>query len=669
MIFFYLSGALLAIGLVSFITLTYSKQYLQNATYRQLSSLKEIKKMQIVGYMQARVSDLRILAEAADTQIAFDMLREYHQDDGTIEADGRYKTDTEEYNSIYSYIDMFYRKYLDEYGYQDVFFMCSYHGHVMYTASQGTDLGANLKTGEYKDSSLAKLWSKVIKEKKTIIMDFAEYAPSKDNATLFIGTPVTNKKGDVLAVIALQISKKEINDILHNVTKMGDTGEMYLVGKDNFMRSDSRLSSKSTILRQKVVSPAVDRGFDGKTEELQLRGYRGKKVLSSFAKINLNTTLGTDFDWVLIAEITTKEAFSQISSLTKKILWAVIGLSALSVLVAYLLARSISKPLANLSELFWRMAEGDLTVTGLKSERTDEVGQLITSSSHMLEKMRGQVIEIKEGASRLASSISEITATATQLATSSTETSTTIAEVGTTVEEVRHTVHLSNEKAEQVAIESSKASEISITGKHDSEEAVSGMKKITDEMDYIAESIVRLSEQTVNIGEIIGVVNDLTDQSNLLSVNAAIEAAKAGEYGKGFSVVAQEVKSLAEQSKEATGQVKTILNDIQKATSAAVMATERGGKVVHSGMELSAEAGKTISTLAMTVSVSSQAAGQISASSQQQLRGMDQLVLAMESIKDATTQNVDGARQLENASRDLEEIGNSLKLLSEQFKV
>ena len=669
MIFFYLSGALLAIGLVSFITLTYSKQYLQNATYRQLSSLKDIKKMQIVDYMRERVSDLGIIAESADTQIAFDMLREYHQDDGTIEADGSYKIDTEDYQSIYSYIDTFYRKYLEEYGYQDIFFICSFHGHLMYTVTQGEDLGTNLKTGEYKDSNLAKLWSKVNREKKTIIMDFSDYAPSKEKASLFIGTPVTSKKGDILAVIALQINKKEINEILHNVTEMGDTGEMYLVGEDKLMRSDSRLSTKSTILRQKVVSPAVDRGFEGQTDELQLTGYRGGKVLSSFTRINLNTALGTDFDWVLIAEITTKEAFSQISSLTKRILGVVIGLSALCVLVAYLLARSISKPLSNLSELFRRMADGDLTVTGTQSKRTDEVGQLINSSFHMLDRMRSQVIEIKEGASRLASSMSEITATATQLATSSTETSTTIAEVGSTVEEVRHTVHLSNEKAEYVAIEASKASEISITGKHDSEEAVKGMKKITAEMDYIAESIVRLSEQTLNIGEIIGVVNDLTDQSNLLSVNAAIEAAKAGEYGKGFSVVAQEVKSLAEQSKEATGQVKTILSDIQKATSAAVMATERGGKAVDTGMKLSAEAGKTIATLEKTVSQSAQAAGQIGASSQQQLSGMDQLVLAMESIKDATVQNVDGARQLENASRDLEEIGNSLKLLSEQFKV
>ena len=98
-------------------------------------------------------------------------------------------------------------------------------------------------------------------------------------------------------------------------------------------------------------------------------------------------------------------------------------------------------------------------------------------------------------------------------------------------------------------------------------------QRIREQMEAIAESMVRLSEQGQAIGQIIATVEDLAAQSNLLAVNASIEAAKAGEHGKGFGVVAQEVKSLAEQSKQATNQVRTILSDIQKATTAAVMAT------------------------------------------------------------------------------------------------
>src|SRR5205823_8146844 len=119
-----------------------------------------------------------------------------------------------------------------------------------------------------------------------------------------------------------------------------------------------------------------------------------------------------------------------------------------------------------------------------------------------------------------------------------------------------------------VADTAQKAAAISQTGKKATEGSAEGMNRIRQQMEAIAQSMVRLSEQTQSIGQIIATVDDLAQQSNLLAVNASIEAAKAGDQGKGFAVVAQEVKSLAEQSKQATTQVRSILSDIQKATGA-----------------------------------------------------------------------------------------------------
>jgi methyl-accepting chemotaxis protein len=195
------------------------------------------------------------------------------------------------------------------------------------------------------------------------------------------------------------------------------------------------------------------------------------------------------------------------------------------------------------------------------------------------------------------------------------------------------------------------------------------MKHSQDQMGSIAASIVRLSEQNQAIGEIIATVSDLAEQSNLLAVNAAIEAAKAGEQGKGFAVVAQEVKSLAEQSKQAAAQIRAILNDIQSAMSTAVMATEQGSKAVEAGVKQSEEAGRAIRMLAESIAESGQAATQIAASSQQQLVGMDQVVGAMESIKQASAQNVAGTRQIETAAQNLHRLGQTLKQLVEHYKV
>ncbi len=180
-------------------------------------------------------------------------------------------------------------------------------------------------------------------------------------------------------------------------------------------------------------------------------------------------------------------------------------------------------------------------------------------------------------------------------------------------------------------------------------------------MESIAETVVKLSDQSQAIEEIIGAVQDLADQSNLLAVNASIEAARAGDHGKGFAVVAHEIKTLADQSREATAQVRAILDDTRKWVSAVVMATEQGGKAVEAGMQQSVLAGEAIRSLADSVAASSQAASVIDAQSEQQMTGVDQVAGAIGHIDILMRQNLEAASQLEGASGRLKELGASLR--------
>lgn len=277
--------------------------------------------------------------------------------------------------------------------------------------------------------------------------------------------------------------------------------------------------------------------------------------------------------------------------------------------------------------------------------------------------------EIREGTNVLASAASEIVATTTQVASGAAETATAVSETGTTVEEVKKTAELSSDKARYVSETAQKAMQVSQTGKQAVEQSIDGVNQVRQQMEVLAESIVRLSERGQAIGEVIATVNDLAEQSNLLAVNAAIEAAKAGEQGKGFGVVAQEIRSLAEQSKQATSQVRTILGDIQKATSASVLAAEQGSKAVESGVKQSMEAGEAIKMLAQSIAEAAQAATQIAASSRQQQVGMDQVAQAMDNIQQATSQNMAGTKQAETAAHNLSELGQKLKVIIEQFRV
>ncbi|MEW6237706.1 MAG: methyl-accepting chemotaxis protein [Candidatus Omnitrophota bacterium] len=276
--------------------------------------------------------------------------------------------------------------------------------------------------------------------------------------------------------------------------------------------------------------------------------------------------------------------------------------------------------------------------------------------------------EVREGINVLSSSASEIFSAATQVASGAAETAASVSETTSTVEEVKQTAQVTTQKAKYVSESAQKTVQTSQTGKNAVEESIEGMNRIREQMESIADNILRLSEQSQTIGEIIAVVNDLADQSNLLAVNAAIEAAKAGEQGKGFGVVAQEVRRLAEQSKQSTAQVRVILNNIVKSVNQAAMATEQGSKAVAEGVKYAKESGDAIRLLAENVTEAFQAATQIAASIQQQLVGVDQVAQAMENINQVSSQNAASTKQVESAAQNLNELGRKLKELVVQYR-
>ncbi len=324
------------------------------------------------------------------------------------------------------------------------------------------------------------------------------------------------------------------------------------------------------------------------------------------------------------------------------------------------------KSLQEKAEVATKIATGDLTVPiTLQSER-DVLGRAFTS---MTENLRAMNSELSEGIDVLATSTNAIMAGTSQIAAGATETATVVSQTVTTVEEMKQTVMVSSQKAKYVSETAQKTVQVSQSGRKSVEDVVQGMSHIQLQMESIADSIIRLSEQNQAIGEIIATVRDLAEQSNLLAVNAAIEANKAGELGRGFTVVAQEVKSLSEQSKKATSQIRLILSEIQKGTDLAVLATEQGSKAVAAGVKQSKEAGEAIRLLAESIGENASAASQIAVSAQQQMVGMDQLAMATLSIKETTTLNMESTKHAELAAYDLHTLGLKLKQLVERYRI
>ncbi len=489
-----------------------------------------------------------------------------------------------------------------------------------------------------------------------------------------------------------------INQISNNYEGLGKTGETYLVKDDGLIITESRFD-KDAVMKIRIDPAALITRIDH-SSLLTYNDYRGQKVIGGVHKIQGTT-------WLLIGEFDEAEVFHPVARFGTIILILGAIMLILVTLSAYLIARNFSKPIVHLTQVAGAMALGDFNQT-ISVTLKDEIGHLADSFrtmqvamlekaemakeisegnllikiiplsdkdtmgiafQTMVAKLRLQLRDISEGINVLASSSSEIMAAVSQLASNSAETATSVGETTTTIEEVKQTATVSNQRAKIVSENAIRLTDISKEGNRAIANTIEGMTKIKLQMGAIAGMVVKLSEQSQTIGEITATVNELAEQSNLLAVNAAIEAAKAGEQGRGFTVVAQEIKMLSERSKEATGQVRGILRDIQKSISSAVMATEEGGRAVEDGLRLTNQSGETIRVLSESVTEAANVAIQIAASSQQQLEGMDQVVVAMENIREASTQTVISTQQSVESVNDLQKVGQKLEAMMKQYKL
>ncbi|MBE9527188.1 MAG: HAMP domain-containing protein [Proteobacteria bacterium] len=315
-----------------------------------------------------------------------------------------------------------------------------------------------------------------------------------------------------------------------------------------------------------------------------------------------------------------------------------------------------------LNKVIDAVAKGDLTQRAeITGEDTDELVQMGINLNRMIESLNDITVEINDATANTASSLTEVQSALTAQSSSATEQAAAVSETMSTLEEIKATSNQTLDKVSslgEIAEQSRKESE---HGLLIIDETVSGMELINQKVEAIAASILELSKKNQQIGEITSVVEGLAHQSKMLALNASIEAAKAGEAGQGFAVVAEEIRNLANQSTESTAQVKAILQDIQSFTEKTVMVTEEGTKQVSKGVVQVESAGTTMATLNEVVKQASISSQQIIAVVRQEAVGINQINIAMKDISTSTNNMVSAVRQTEKAMVDLNDIADALK--------
>ena len=610
--------------------------------------------------------------------------------------------DGSEYARRHKFFHPTFRKLQQRSGANDIFLIDGETGHVVYSVFKSVAFATSLKSGPFADTGLGRAFKGAMamdKPGSVEMTDIELYTPAYRDPAAFMATPVF-LKGKKIGVIAFQVPLDGIRDVMTSGQRweeagLGKSGETYLVGADGVMRSESRVAlenldgfvaalekagvdsasiaeirrKQTAVGIRKIDSPGVRNALAGQAGFEAFTDYRGVKVLSAYKPFDV---LG--MKWVILSEMDSAEAYATADRLQSTVIYELSGIVLLfivvSAIIGYLFSRHIGKPLSRIVRSMQNISDGsgDLTVR-LDDSAKDELGDLSRAFNGFVATIDTLVGKVRTSTESLSCSSEKLAAVTEDTRGGVTRQQQEIEHIATAVEQLTTTVKEVAQSTAATAQAAEHAGTQVATGKDVLVKNVSSIHELSTRMQASQEVVEALRNDSVRVGTVLEVIRSIAEQTNLLALNAAIEAARAGEQGRGFAVVADEVRVLAQRTQESTEEIREIIEALQSRSNETSRMLKSNNDELQSSVSLSESTQEAFAEIENSMNELLGMSSQIAQVTERQSSTTDEIGRNVHVIHDVAQATATGADQTAQSSHDLAQLGTDLSKLVAQFKV